>query len=216
MLLQSTAAHAHQSLSVSASAALCCYNKVPAVLTLNTRLFCSCTHKPISVSCLFVTIRHFLSSFFGYGGYDTGLFVDGFVCISWNAGSFSSGRSVHIWVLAVCLNNRKRIHFSFICFCVVISSSIKLCFFFPLQVLLCGKGEILEMGLICNWTVLSCSLIDWFCLFCFCFYFAFRMSIAPWLLQFYGNSYSLDYWVLNFKLTYLPSEICLFAAVGSS
>lgn len=116
MLLQSTAAHAHQSLSVSASAALCCYNKVPAVLTLNTRLFCSCTHKPISVSCLFVTIRHFLSSFFGYGGYDTGLFVDGFVCISWNAGSFSSGRSVHIWVLAVCLNNRKKDSFFFYMF----------------------------------------------------------------------------------------------------
>lgn len=77
-----------------------------------------------------MTIRHFLSSFFGYGGYDTGLFVDGFDCISWNAGSFSSGRSVHIWVLAVCLNNRKIIHFSFICFCVVISSSIKLCLFF--------------------------------------------------------------------------------------
>lgn len=127
--------HTHISLSRSVPRQHCVvttYNKVPSVLTLNTRLFCSCTHKPISVSCLFVTIRHFLSSFFGHGGYDAGLFVDGFVCISWNAGSFSSGRSVHIWVLAVCLNNRKRIHFSFICFCVVISSSIKLCFFFPL------------------------------------------------------------------------------------
>lgn len=65
-------------------------------------------------------------------------------------------------------------------------------FFCPLWVLLCGKGEILEMGLICNWMVLSCSLFDLFCLFCFCVLFCIQnehrslASAILWKQLFFG------------------------------